>query len=86
MKSREISRSKIGPFSLACTICTDPYKGIGWKYQSSANFGIRHKSFGNYKFNPVTDRGTCHRSLFQAYKFAMHFRTSRCDITDYASV
>ena len=31
MKSREISRSKIGPFSLACT---DPYKGIGWEYQS----------------------------------------------------
>ena len=26
MKSREISRSKIGPFSLACT---DPYIGIG---------------------------------------------------------
>ena len=24
--------------------------------------------------------------LFQAYKFAMHFRTSRCDVTDYASV
>ena len=32
MKSREISRSKIGPFSLACT---DPYIGIGWEYQSS---------------------------------------------------
>ena len=31
MKSREISRSKIGPFSLACT---DPYIGIGWGYQS----------------------------------------------------
>ena len=31
MKSREISRSKIGPFSLACT---DPYLGIGWEYQS----------------------------------------------------
>ena len=31
MKSREISRSKIGPFSLACT---DPYIGIGWEYQS----------------------------------------------------
>ena len=31
MKSREISRSKIGPFSLAYT---DPYIGIGWKYQS----------------------------------------------------
>ena len=30
MKSREISRSKIGPFSLACT---DPYIGIGWEYQ-----------------------------------------------------
>ena len=32
MKSREISRSKIGPFSLACT---DPCIGIGWEYQSS---------------------------------------------------
>ena len=32
MKSREISRSKIGPFSLACT---DPYIGTGWEYQSS---------------------------------------------------
>ena len=31
MKSREISRSKTGPFSLACT---DPYIGIGWEYQS----------------------------------------------------
>ena len=31
MKSREISGSKIGPFSLACT---DPYIGIGWEYQS----------------------------------------------------
>ena len=31
MKSREISRSKIGPFSLACT---DPNIGIGWEYQS----------------------------------------------------
>ena len=31
MKSRGISRSKIGPFSLACT---DPYIGIGWEYQS----------------------------------------------------
>ena len=31
MKSREISRSKIGPFSLACT---DPFIGIGWEYQS----------------------------------------------------
>ena len=32
MKSREISRSKIGPFSLACT---DPYIGIGCEYHSS---------------------------------------------------
>ena len=32
MKSREISRSKIGPFSLACT---DPYRGIGWESQSN---------------------------------------------------
>ena len=34
MKSHEISRSKIGPFSLACT---DPYIGIGWEYQSNAS-------------------------------------------------
>ena len=32
MKSHEISRSKIGPFSLACS---DPYIGIGWEYQSN---------------------------------------------------
>ena len=40
MKSREISRSKIGPFSLACT---DPYIGIGWEYQYnlSAREGIK---------------------------------------------
>ena len=31
MKFREISRSKIGPFSLACI---DPCIGIGWEYQS----------------------------------------------------
>ena len=35
MKSREISRSKIGPFSL---VCTDPYIGIGWEYQSSPKY------------------------------------------------
>ena len=35
MKSREISRSKIGPFSLACT---DPYIGIRWEYQSIQAF------------------------------------------------
>ena len=33
MKSREISWSKIGPFSLACT---DPYIGIGWENQSNS--------------------------------------------------
>ena len=32
MKTLEISRSKIGPFSL---VCTDPYISIGWEYQSS---------------------------------------------------
>ena len=32
MKSREISRSKIGPFALACI---DPYIGIGLEYQST---------------------------------------------------
>ena len=39
MKSREISRSKIGPFSLACT---DPYIGIGWEYQSTDKDTYRH--------------------------------------------
>ena len=33
MKSREIPRSKSGPFSLACTY---PYIGIGWEYQSKS--------------------------------------------------
>ena len=33
MKSREISRSKIGPFSLACI---DPCIGIGWENQCSS--------------------------------------------------
>ena len=33
MKSRDISRSKIGPFSLACT---DLYIGIGWENQSTS--------------------------------------------------
>ena len=37
MKSREISRSKTGPFSLACT---DPYIGIGWEYQSTSSLAI----------------------------------------------
>ena len=37
----------------------------------------RHKRFGNGQFNPVTDRTTCHRSLFQAYEFAIYFRKSR---------
>ena len=31
LKSREISRSKTGPFSLACT---DPYTGIVWENHS----------------------------------------------------
>ena len=38
MKSREISRSKIGPFSLACT---DPYTSIGWEYQSRNDSGAK---------------------------------------------
>ena len=47
----------------------------------------RNKYFGNGQCNPVTDRTTCcHMSLFQTYKFAMHLRTSRSDVTDYASV
>ena len=32
MKSRKISRSKIGPFSVAST---DPYIGLGWEYKST---------------------------------------------------
>ena len=52
MTSREISRSKIGPFSLACT---DPYMGIGWEYQSRISTGERHKS---------TTRGLLHFFLF----------------------
>ena len=34
MKSREIPRSKIGPFPLACT---DPYVDTGWEYQSKGS-------------------------------------------------
>ena len=41
MKSREISRSKIGPFSLACT---DPYIGIGWEYQSTQPLDLNPKN------------------------------------------
>ena len=33
-----------------------------------------------------TDRTTFHRSLFQAYEFAMHFQMPLCDVTDYARV
>ena len=40
LKSREISRSRSGPFSLACT---DPYTCIGWEDQSI----YRGKRFGN---------------------------------------
>ena len=43
MKSREISRSKIGPFSLACT---DPYISIGWEYQSTVNTRLGNKVCG----------------------------------------
>ena len=46
MKSREISRSKIGLFSLACT---DPYIGIGWEYQSNWEvviFGLVYRVTG----------------------------------------
>ena len=42
MKSRETSRSKIGPFSLACT---DPYIGIGWEYQSKKFVNIKGSVF-----------------------------------------
>ena len=44
MKSREISRSKIGPFSLACT---DPYLGIGWEYQSTFSGHIGSEILGS---------------------------------------
>ena len=44
MKSREISRSKIGPFSLACT---DPYIGIGWEYQSTLPACLESKKISN---------------------------------------
>ena len=43
MKSREISRSKIGQFSLACT---DPSIGIGWEYQSIQHASVRPKKDG----------------------------------------
>ena len=38
MKSREISWSKIRPFSLACT---DPYISIGLAYQYTIEYNIR---------------------------------------------
>ena len=41
------------------------------------------KNSGNCRFNSIKDRPSCHRSLFQAYEFAMHFRTSSCDVTDW---
>ena len=53
MKSREISRSKIGPFSLASN---DPYIGIRWEYQSKESLELRSnllKSWGRsytYKY------------------------------------
>ena len=39
MKSREISRPKIGPFSLACT---DPYIDIGLENQSTTKKAQLH--------------------------------------------
>ena len=57
MKSREISRSKIGPFSLACT---DPYIGIGWEYQSTIELSLVHPLAGLQKRN---------RSLRNLYYF-----------------
>ena len=50
MKSREISRSKIGPFSLACT---DSYIGIGWEYQSSCTWHRDSKLRGTRLFNSI---------------------------------
>ena len=49
MKSPEISRFKIGPFSLACN---DPYIGIWWENQSS--FGLiipPHTMYGGILFS-----------------------------------
>ena len=50
MKSREISRSKIGPFSSACT---DPYIGIGWEYQSTrrSNVTLSQKAWLSEQLN-----------------------------------
>ena len=50
MKPREISGSKIGPFSLACT---DPYIGIGWEYQSKyrPNTPLKHFCTVSHKCN-----------------------------------
>ena len=57
MKSREISRSKTGPFSLACT---DPYIGIGWEYQSkqtaSQNLTILEDKTHNQDLNKIAQR------------------------------
>ena len=52
MKSREISWSKIGPFSLAYT---DPYIGIGREYQSI--FWIGQDSLGQHSYRQTSELG-----------------------------
>ena len=41
------------------------------------------KNSGNCRFNSIKDRPTCHRSLFQAYKFG--FWSTRTQVTSYPS-
>ena len=53
MKSREISRSRTGPFSLACT---DPYIGIGWEYQSTTIAVSNCKQLSGTNFSEKTDK------------------------------
>ena len=47
---------------------------------------VNAKQVTKAQYNPFTDRATSHRSQFSAKEFAMHFRTSPCDVTDYTSV
>ena len=42
--------------------------------------------FTKAQYKPFIDRATSHRLQFKANELAMKFRTSRCDVTDYASV
>ena len=69
MKSREISRSKIGPFSLACT---DPYLGIGWEYQSIS----REHTFGDSWYR--TDRLVCSFYILDFMNFTLKSVPDNC--------